>query len=82
MKGVNQRAREYNRNKHRVVWEKHNGKIPKGYVIHHKNGNKKDNSISNLECLSPKEHGKRHWKKGRKRIVYPSGAIKVIRLTE
>ena len=37
---------------HRVVWEKHNGKIPKGMTIHHINGNKLDNKIENLSMLT------------------------------
>ena len=69
IKGTNQRSKEYIiiRNEkgyrvleHRDVWEKSNGKIPEGNIIHHKNGNKKDNSIENLECLNIKEHGKKH----------------------
>ena len=61
---------------HRYIWSLHNGKIPKNMIIHHKNGNKSDNTIENLECLSIEEHGRVH----RKRIVYPSGAIKVIKI--
>lgn len=79
--GVNQRAKEYIQvtggMEHRVIWEKHHGKVPEGYCIHHKDGNKKNNRIENLECLSRKEHGKKHWKPNRIRIKYPSG-IKVI----
>lgn len=33
---------------HRVIWEEYYGAIPDGYVIHHKNANKKDNRIENL----------------------------------
>ena len=33
---------------HRIIWEKHYGKIPIGAIIHHINGNKKDNRIENL----------------------------------
>ena len=40
------------------------------------------NRIDNLECLSRKEHGLRHHLPNRKRIVFPSGAVKVIRLAE
>lgn len=46
---------------HRYVWELHNGPIPPGYAIHHKNGDKGDNTIENLELLSRSEHGKVHW---------------------
>lgn len=45
---------------HRLVWEKYYGEIPKGYHIHHKNGNKLDNSINNLELLSKQEHIRKH----------------------
>lgn len=44
--------------KHRYVWEKHNGKIPRGHVIHHKDGNKLNNSIKNLQCMIKLEHDK------------------------
>ena len=46
---------------HRDVWEFYSGKkIPKGYHIHHKDGNWLNNDFSNLECLSRKEHFERH----------------------
>jgi hypothetical protein len=45
---------------HRDIWIKNFGEIPKGFIIHHKNGIKKDNRIENLECLSQKEHKERH----------------------
>lgn len=41
---------------HRATWEYHNGKIPKGYHVHHKDGNKLNNDISNLEILPGAEH--------------------------
>lgn len=46
---------------HRYVWEKHNGEIPKGYHIHHKDHNKFNNDISNLELISASEHEKSHY---------------------
>lgn len=52
---------------HRVIWESKYGKIPKGYNIHHKNGNKIDNKIQNLELLHIGKHNKKHnrgFKKG------------------
>lgn len=45
---------------HRQVWIREHGEIPKGYIIHHINGNKKDNRIENLELLSHKEHKVKH----------------------
>jgi len=45
---------------HRYVWEFYNGKIPKGYEIHHIDGNKSNNDISNLQCLFANEHKKLH----------------------
>jgi hypothetical protein len=41
---------------HRYVWENSNGKIPNGYDIHHKNFDKSDNRLENLECLPKSEH--------------------------
>ena len=36
---------------HRLMWEDFYGEIPEGYVIHHKNGNKLDNCILNLQLM-------------------------------
>ncbi len=45
---------------HRELWEKEHGEIPKGFDVHHKNENKLDNSLENLELISHSEHLKRH----------------------
>ena len=45
---------------HRVIWEEHYGSIPKGYIVHHKDGNKLNNSIDNLELLTNEEHTSLH----------------------
>ena len=42
------------------VWKQHYGEKPYGYHIHHIDGNRDNNDISNLECLHPDEHAKRH----------------------
>ena len=47
---------------HRAVWEYYNGEIPKGYDIHHIDGNPLNNSIENLSCVSKSEHQKIHYK--------------------
>lgn len=41
---------------HRFIWEQANGKIPKGYIVHHLNGIKDDNRLENLMILPRKHH--------------------------
>ena len=43
------------RPKHRVVWEQHNGKIPKGHNVQFKNHNPLDCRIENLYLISKAE---------------------------
>ena len=45
---------------HRLIWECANGEIPKGYEIHHIDGNKLNNSISNLEMITIANHHSEH----------------------
>lgn len=45
---------------HRAVWASENGPIPEGMDIHHKDGNRNNNELSNLEALSSPAHHKRH----------------------
>lgn len=45
---------------HRYVWTYYNGLIPKGYEVHHKDMDKSNNDISNLELLTKSEHHKIH----------------------
>lgn len=49
---------------HRRIWFDKHGTIPAGHVIHHKNGDRKDNRISNLECLSRADHSRHHFPHG------------------
>ena len=42
--------------RHRVIWYYFNGNIPKGYDIDHINGDKTDNRIENLRCVTRKEN--------------------------
>ena len=45
---------------HRRVWADSNGPIPKGMVIHHKDGNWRNNDISNLEARDRSDHASEH----------------------
>ena len=45
---------------HRQVYLDFKGEIPKGYHIHHIDGNTSNNSPDNLEAISPSEHKKKH----------------------
>jgi hypothetical protein len=53
-------------NKHRTIWIKNKGPIPKdsngrSYEIHHIDGNRENNELSNLICVSIQEHYNIHY---------------------
>lgn len=48
---------------HRAVWEYHNGAIPKGYHVHHKDENRCNNDISNLTLMQGSAHLSDHMSK-------------------
>lgn len=43
---------------HRLVAENFIGEIPKGYHVHHKDGNKQNNRVDNLEIIHPMKHAR------------------------
>ena len=46
---------------HRYIMEQHIGrKLLRNEVVHHKNGNKSDNRLSNLIIMDLKDHGRMH----------------------
>jgi endogenous inhibitor of DNA gyrase (YacG/DUF329 family) len=45
---------------HREVWEAANGPIPRGFHVHHKNHDQRDNRLENFELLSHSDHSRRH----------------------
>ena len=48
---------------HKYVWQKHNGLVPDGFQIHHKDHDASNNDISNLELVETKAHASYHAKK-------------------
>lgn len=44
----------------KYVWQKNKGELPKGMLIHHKNRNKMDDRIENLQIMTRKEHLNEH----------------------
>ena len=53
-----------NSKKYRKVWEDFYGSIPYGFEIHHIDGNRDNNSLDNLKCVSMQEHYDIHFKQG------------------
>jgi hypothetical protein len=47
---------------HCYIYTEYYGTIPKGMVVHHKDGNRKNNDISNLVLMTRGEHSKLHNK--------------------
>lgn len=48
---------------HHYVWESHgNAPVPRGYVLHHRDGDKTNNDYQNLQLLTRAEHAKLHGK--------------------
>jgi ferredoxin len=45
---------------HREIWKSAHGPIPEGYEIHHVDENPLNNTLENLECLTAREHRRRH----------------------
>ena len=41
---------------HQIVAEAFIGEVPRGYHVHHKDGNKQNNRVDNLEIVHPSEH--------------------------
>lgn len=44
----------------RYIWKKFFGDIPEKHIIHHKDGNKINNAIENLELMEWGEHSRHH----------------------
>lgn len=45
---------------HRLVWEAAHGPLSKSQVVHHKDGNRLNNALKNLEAMTYSAHAKLH----------------------
>lgn len=57
---------------HHCIWEAFNGLIPDGYVVHHINGNSKDNRLSNLCLMDALDHQRLHYKEKKEKMIESS----------
>ena len=79
---------EYNFMEHRVIWCMVHGSIPSGLQINHKDFNRANNNIENLELMTAKENvnysidaGRVHFRKGAEsgKAIYTNKDIQAIR---
>lgn len=45
---------------HRQLWIDNFGEIPKGHIVHHKDGNSLNNLLDNFQLMERKEHSRMH----------------------
>lgn len=67
---------------HRAVWEKNCGPVPDGWHVHHKDRNRHNNAIENLDCLpsfahQSGEHGAEHGARGKLSIKQAAVSARV-----
>lgn len=70
---------------HRLVYEAFNGPLPEGLQINHKDGDKGNNALSNLEAITPSDNSKHAYKEGLKipqKEIYVRAAKKRRKITD
>ena len=70
-------GRRKTRNVHRLIWEAFNGPIPDRLEVNHRNGDKNDNRLENLELVTRSENMTHAYATGlmrKRKIAVPHGA--------
>ena len=67
---------------HRAIWEFHNGPVPRGYHVHHTDGNRDNNTIENLEAVEGRQHLSEHHKGHGRRPDAALAALPAWRMSE
>ena len=55
-------ANKHRRRLHRAIWEHHNGPVPAGYHVHHRDDDPLNNHLANLEAKPGGEHLSEHMR--------------------
>ena len=63
---------------HRYIWERANGSIQKGFVIHHADHNVQNNDLSNLELMAKSDHQRHHRVGGKNSEAQKAAARKTL----
>lgn len=62
---------------YRLVWEVFNGDVPKGYCVHHIDGNKLNDRLDNLMLITKQEHRSHHNSEYKGRHWYNNGFVEI-----
>ena len=58
--GCGNMSKKHKKNPYRKIYESYHGKIPRGYHVHHIDGDPTNNDIENLIAVTPEEHATIH----------------------
>jgi len=60
VQSIYQDGKQTTRYAHRIVWEAAFGPVPRGYEVHHNDGDRLNNNLDNLRCMPHRDHVRLH----------------------